>query len=340
MNMLLSYLDFCQSANSLDNFCDKTFEFIKNQNSDIDIKLIQHAPGKFEPVILKNTKAISEKSLFTLLKNLNISESLSAVDQNYKYFFSGNKFRTEKIMIFMIDKNCNNSTDLIMQSWQKNYHMITANKINWQQKDCNDYGNLISQLLHDVNSLTEISKESVSEEAKERYTYQKKTNRNLLFFLRDFDLFKSEIEVKKLITDSLSLLELNQLPVLKIEDNIPRISLDVELFSTALNEIVKNAIKATEGDISKISTHIFTEKSRSPFLKDTWIVFEVTDLGKGINKEFLPFIKNPFFTTYKYDGHSGFGLSNAEKIIKAHGGWLEIDSQINKTTLKIYLPEK
>ncbi|MCB0282833.1 MAG: ATP-binding protein [Calditrichae bacterium] len=340
MNELLKYMDFCQTASSLDNICYKTFEFIKDIDNNKDIKLIQHSPEQFLPVILKQTGEIDENELPEYLKELNISESLSAHDQKYQYFFSAAKFRTEKIMFFMVEKPVNHSIDLILQCWQKNYSLINSVNNKIRQNNCNEFGNLISQLLHDVNSLTELSKDAASAEAKDRYNYQKKVNKNLLFYLRDFDLFKSEIEVEKLVKDSLSLLDLRELPRIDFDGNITNITLDVELFSTSFNEIVKNAIRATEGDMSKISLSVLKEKPLSPFIHENWIIFKITDLGKGINGDFLPYIKNPFFTTYKYAGHSGFGLANADKIIKAHGGFLNTDSRKNRTTISIYLPEK
>jgi signal transduction histidine kinase len=35
---------------------------------------------------------------------------------------------------------------------------------------------------------------------------------------------------------------------------------------------------------------------------------------------------NPFFTTKKENGFSGFGLANAKKIIEAHQGCIELKS--------------
>jgi signal transduction histidine kinase len=65
------------------------------------------------------------------------------------------------------------------------------------------------------------------------------------------------------------------------------------------------------------------------------IVF--TDDGKGIKKEHLPQIFNPFFTTRSKG--TGLGLSICKKIIEAHKGSIEVESQENKgTVFTIQLP--
>jgi K+-sensing histidine kinase KdpD len=66
----------------------------------------------------------------------------------------------------------------------------------------------------------------------------------------------------------------------------------------------------------------------------------VTDTGFGIEPENLPKIFHPFFTAKKKTG-LGLGLSICERIVKNHGGKIDLESQPDKgTTFKIYLPLK
>jgi signal transduction histidine kinase len=63
----------------------------------------------------------------------------------------------------------------------------------------------------------------------------------------------------------------------------------------------------------------------------------LADNGKGIKKEILSQIFNPFFTTKKRG--TGLGLSICKKIIMAHKGSIEVKSQERKgTTFTIRLP--
>jgi two-component system, NtrC family, sensor kinase len=52
---------------------------------------------------------------------------------------------------------------------------------------------------------------------------------------------------------------------------------------------------------------------------------EVTDTGQGIDPEILPQIFRPFFTTKKRRG-TGLGLSVCDRIVRAHGGSISVES--------------
>jgi signal transduction histidine kinase len=67
------------------------------------------------------------------------------------------------------------------------------------------------------------------------------------------------------------------------------------------------------------------------------IVFEVKDDGKGIAREALPQICQPFFGSG--NGKNGLGLFISKGIVDSHNGTLSIDSEWEKgTTVTIFLP--
>lgn len=70
---------------------------------------------------------------------------------------------------------------------------------------------------------------------------------------------------------------------------------------------------------------------------DKQAIIRVSDTGTGIAKENLERIFSPFFTT-RLKGH-GFGLTEVNKIVQAHGGQIEVNSEIGSgTTFTILLP--
>lgn len=65
----------------------------------------------------------------------------------------------------------------------------------------------------------------------------------------------------------------------------------------------------------------------------------VTDTGKGIVAADRPRLFDPFFTTRP--GGTGLGLAIAHNSIVAHGGWIEVESEVGKgSTFTVVLPKE
>lgn len=68
-----------------------------------------------------------------------------------------------------------------------------------------------------------------------------------------------------------------------------------------------------------------------------WI--EISDTGMGISEENLSKIFDPFFTTKDIGQGTGLGLHLSYKIMQAHGGDVEVESEVGQgTTFRLRLP--
>jgi PAS domain S-box-containing protein len=106
---------------------------------------------------------------------------------------------------------------------------------------------------------------------------------------------------------------------------------DPNAFQQVLTNLLLNARDAMHG-----GGHIQIETGPDPE-RAGWLRFAITDSGAGMPPEILEKIWDPFFTT-KSSG-SGLGLSVSAKIIREHGGTVDVRSKpAHGTTFTIHLP--
>ena len=147
--------------------------------------------------------------------------------------------------------------------------------------------------------------------------------------LKDCTLQSVIDEITNIATDRINLKNIT----LDVEypPELINIYCDFEKIVIALLNILINAIEAIENDNGKISIKVKTENE---------IAFiEILDNGSGIKADNIPRLFEPYYTS-KRNG-IGLGLASTLNIVQAHGGSIEVTSEINKfTNFTITLPVK
>ena len=115
-----------------------------------------------------------------------------------------------------------------------------------------------------------------------------------------------------------------------LPSDLPPVFLDSEIFKQALLNLLLNAEQAMpKGGEVTIQAIISPEN----------LTLNLIDTGKGISAEALEKIFKPFYSTRP--GGTGLGLPTTKKIIEAHGGTIEAQSEPGKgTKFSIRLPLK
>ncbi len=114
----------------------------------------------------------------------------------------------------------------------------------------------------------------------------------------------------------------------RLARHMPFTPIDATQIQQVLVNLIKNAAQAmTKGGVLTLQTSETSE--------DVWV--SVADTGGGIPQEQINRIFEPFYTTKK--GGSGLGLMIVQRIVRAHGGRIELESQVGRgTTFRIFLP--
>lgn len=108
---------------------------------------------------------------------------------------------------------------------------------------------------------------------------------------------------------------------------IAHCSLDQTRFEQVLLNLMVNALEEMK-DGGKLT--IVAQ------MQDDRIIVEVQDSGRGIPENIRSRIFDPYFTT-KSQG-SGMGLAYCDKIIRQHGGQIDVETGAEGTTFRIILP--
>ncbi|RMF55443.1 MAG: PAS domain S-box protein, partial [Calditrichaeota bacterium] len=132
-------------------------------------------------------------------------------------------------------------------------------------------------------------------------------------------------------------------PEFHFTDSIWPVEVDRGQISQVINNLVINAAQAMpKGGVIRVECGNVeideANKENSRLMKPgKYVKISITDEGEGIPREHLPIIFDPYFTTREHG--TGLGLATSHSIVKKHGGYIFVDSEIGVgSTFTIFLP--
>ncbi len=206
-----------------------------------------------------------------------------------------------------------------------------AHEVNTPLTGISSYCQLI---LNDPENPENISLVSKMQEQIERAN---KIIRTLLDFSRQKGENPMEIDIGKLLNESISLVEYKlKKKDIKLTKDIA-FSNTISGFSTRLQQLFINLLINAVDAINHKSGEIFVQGEEI----DNHFVIRIVDNGSGIEEKYLKKLFDPFFTTKGKGEGTGLGLSIIYNIVEEHYGKIFVESEPKKgSTFTLIFPFK
>lgn len=173
--------------------------------------------------------------------------------------------------------------------------------------------------------------------------------KQVLSFARGLEGKFTLIQIKHIITEIKQILKETFPKSITITTDIPPNLGTLCGDATQLHQVLMNlCVNARDampqgGTLTISAKSIFIDENYARLNLDakvgSYIFLTVTDTGMGISSEILDRIFEPFFTTKDIGKGTGLGLSTVIGIIKSHGGFVKVYSEIGVgTQFQVYFP--
>ena len=225
-------------------------------------------------------------------------------------------------------------------------------------------GTLAGGIAHDLNNVLspilmaiDMLQLKATDEASKKWLEVLRTNaerggnmvRQVLSFARGVEGERVALQPKHLIKEIAKILRETFPKSVEINFELPNdlwiISADATQMHQVLMNLCVNARDAMpEGGsiLIKAENTVVDENYARMHLEakpGRFVLITVSDTGPGIAPEILSRIFEPFFTTKEMTKGTGLGLSTALTIVKSHGGFINVYSELHKgTQFSLYLP--
>lgn len=164
---------------------------------------------------------------------------------------------------------------------------------------------------------------------------------NILYYAKEREPDWKEVSVESLVNDAVSLVEskadeLNVEFVRSVQSDVGEFEGDVLALRSLLVNLLENALDACRVDRKKPEHRVtFTVGADAEHVR-----FEIEDNGIGMDRETREKVFTLFFSSKGTEG-TGLGLFMANNIAKAHGGSIDVRSEVDQgTRFVVQIPQK
>ncbi|RCJ24006.1 histidine kinase [Nostoc sp. ATCC 43529] len=216
-----------------------------------------------------------------------------------------------------------------------------------------DLNNLLSPILMSVQLLQKKCPDSQSQKVLQTLENNVKRSANLLkqilTFARGIESKRTIVEIEPILAEIEQIITQTFSDSIICQIDIPKNLWHVRGDATQLHQVLMNLVvnardAMLDGGILRIvAENVVISEHYAQINIDakvgSYIAIVVTDTGIGMSSEVQQRIFEPFFTTKDVTKGTGLGLSTALGIVKNHGGFVNLYSQVGRgTEFTVYLP--
>jgi signal transduction histidine kinase len=173
--------------------------------------------------------------------------------------------------------------------------------------------------------------------------------RQLLMFSRKNVMQPKLLDLREVVSNLKKMLERVLGETISLEfqppHELPLVHGDAGMLEQVLMNLAVNARDAMPrgGTLSISTTDVQIDqayvRTRPEAKEGQFVCLQVTDTGSGMDAATMRRIFEPFFTTKEVGKGTGLGLATVYGIVKQHGGWIEVASQVGTgTTFSVFFP--
>jgi PAS domain S-box-containing protein len=173
--------------------------------------------------------------------------------------------------------------------------------------------------------------------------------RQILGFARGMEGERTLLQPRYLIKETIRIIGETFPKGITVKTDLPKETWTITGDSTQIQQVVLNlCVNARDampqGGMLTISVgNIVIDESYARTIGEAkpgkFVELTVTDTGTGIPPEVVEHIFEPFYTTKERGKGTGLGLSTVHAIVKSHGGFIAVDSEVGKgTSFKVFFP--